>query len=216
MARRTANGVLLAALGMLLAGSLAFAAPAGAAELSITPTPSTGLTDAQTISVQGNAGQKNAPKLYVAVCETTPTASNCDQDLADVGTPTAHILQVSPDPETGAWGPVDFYLRQNIVTGDSPDGFDCLTNATCVIGTTNSADPKDRTFNVTALLGFGTTSSAPATPASNPVATEDDDSSPLVPIGIAVVVVVVVAGVIAVAVKRRSGGAPRSGHELGS
>ncbi len=121
--------------------------------LSITYSPSV-VADGTTISVRGNAGKPNAPRLYVAVCETTPTATNCDQSLEDLGTAKAHILQVTPDKQTGAWGPVNFYVRQVIVTGDSESGFDCKKAGTCVIGSTNAMNPKDHTYNTTAALRF--------------------------------------------------------------
>lgn len=205
MTRRTISSALLSILAMAIVVSTVLAAPAHAAELSITATPSTGLTNDQTISVAGNAGTPNAPTLFVAVCEATPDATNCDQSLTGAGTPAAHILQVTPDPATGAWGPVDFHVRETIVTGNSPNGFDCAKTPTCVIGTTNSANPKDHTFNVTTALGFGAAAQTPTpTPSSAAATTDDGGSSPLVPIGIGVLVVVL-AGLAVVFAKRRKG-----------
>lgn len=126
-------------------------APPGGLSISYTPSV---VADGTTISVRGNAGKPNAPQLYVAVCETTPTATNCDQSIEGFGTPKAHILQVKPNKTTGAWGPVNFFVRQVIVTGDSEGGFDCKKAGTCVIGTTNAFNPKDHTYNVTAPLNF--------------------------------------------------------------
>lgn len=140
----------------------------GSLRISYTPTV---VVDGMTISVSGSAGRPNAPALYVAACESTPTATNCDQSLEDFGTPTTHILQVTPNRTTGAWGPVKFYVRQHLVTGDHDvaPGFDCKAAGTCVIGTTNSVNPKDRAYNVTAPLNFSA-ASVPTLPDALPAA----------------------------------------------
>lgn len=155
MFQRTARRAVAvgAAIGLAAAGLTVLSAPAfaaGSATIQINTTGNIGT--GQTISVQGNAGGPSAPALYVAVCETTPTASNCDQSLTGFGTPTAHIQQVTPDPTTGAWGPVNFFVRTTIITGNTPGGFNCITAGTCIIGTTNSMNPADHTYDSTTPL----------------------------------------------------------------
>lgn len=175
--RKSAIGLVATVLSTLLL-SLLVAGSARAAALSITYSPGT-VSDGATISVSGNAGGPNAPDLYVAVCEDTPTASNCDQSLAGIGGSQAHILVVSPNPTTGAWGPVNFYVRQVIVTGHTPGGFDCKAHGTCVIGTTNSVNPTDHTYNVTKTLDFGSTPEPPAPP--TPSVTVTPSAAPTTP-----------------------------------
>lgn len=141
-----------AAVALAAAGLTVLSSPAFAAGATIQINTLGNIGTGQTISVSGNAGAANAPDLYVAVCESTPTASNCDQSLSGFGTPTAHIQQVTPDPTTGAWS-TSFFVRTTIVTGHTPTpGFNCLTTATCVIGTTDSADPTNHTYDSTAPL----------------------------------------------------------------
>lgn len=158
--RATAGAALAAAAGLVITSLVGVVAPAQAAALSIKASPSA-VRDGMTISVSGNAGKAGAPNLFVAVCESTPTAKNCDQSFAGAEGPKAHILQVTPNAKTGAWGPVTFFVRQKLVTGNTPGGFDCLAKQTCVIGTTNAANPTDRSFNVTTPLTFESVSARP-------------------------------------------------------
>ncbi|MGH8961653.1 MAG: neocarzinostatin apoprotein domain-containing protein [Jatrophihabitantaceae bacterium] len=179
--RRASLPAALVAVLMSLAAFVLLSAHADAAPgASITVNTAGILHDGQTISVSGNAGGTNAPDLYVAVCESSPTASNCDQSLAGIGTSSAHILVVSPNAATGAWGPVNFHVRSPIVTGHTPGGFDCTTAGTCVIGTTNSLNPADHTYDATALLDFGvtapTTTPATTVPASTTTSTTPSTS----------------------------------------
>jgi hypothetical protein len=173
---------LLAAMLTLFSGTLLTQSATAAGGATITVLTPGVLTNGETISVSGNAGGPNAPALYVAVCETTPTASNCDQSLAGFGTSTAHIQQVTPDPVSGAWGPVNFYVRSTLATGNTPTGYDCATQHTRVIGTTNSLNPADHTYDSTQLLNFGsapTTSPAPTptTPTPTPTSTAPSSTS---------------------------------------
>jgi hypothetical protein len=171
---------LVGAFGLLLSGTAVLATSASAAgKATITYSPSV-VSNGQTITVSGNAGGPGAPDLYVAVCENTPTASNCDQSLAGIGTPQAHILQVTPNQTTGAWGPVSFYVRQTIVTGHTPGGFDCKAAGTCVIGTTNSANPADHTYDSTKVLDFAAPAPPPPVPVPSPSVTVTSTPSPTV------------------------------------
>jgi hypothetical protein len=155
LSRITRKGLAVAAAtGLAAAGLTVLSAPAHAAGGATIQIDTTGnIGTGQTISVSGNAGGPGAPDLFVAVCEGTPTATNCDQSLSGAGTPTAHVLQVSPNAVTGAWGPVSYFVRTTIVTGHTPGGFNCISAGTCVIGTTNSMNPADHTYDSTTPLG---------------------------------------------------------------
>ncbi|MGH8961655.1 MAG: hypothetical protein ACRDWT_10775 [Jatrophihabitantaceae bacterium] len=149
--RLAALGALGLAATFLTVTGVGPAQASGSATVHIDTTGRIGT--GQTIQVSGNAGAtgSNIPDLYVAVCEGTPTASNCDQSLSGFGTATAHIQQVTPDPSTGAWS-TSFFVRTTIVTGNTPGGYNCMTAGTCIIGTTNSANPADHTYDATTPL----------------------------------------------------------------
>lgn len=148
---------LLAAAGLAAATLTVISAPAHAAGASIHVLTTGNLGNGQIIQVEGNAGAANASDLFVAMCEGAPTKNNCVTSLSGFGTPTAYILQVTPDPSTGAWGPFNFMVRTTLVTGNTPAGFNCLTAGTCLIGQTSQADPSNHSFDATQSLDLGPT-----------------------------------------------------------
>jgi hypothetical protein len=132
--RRTALAMVV-----LLIGSVAAIAPAGAAA-SITVTPSTSLADGDTVHVSGSGFGPLTP-LVSAECSNAPaTPNSCD---------LSNVLFLQAD-ETGAYS-FDFVVHSTLHTGE---GFVNCTSAdgACVIAV---ADSRDTTGTaVTAPISF--------------------------------------------------------------